>query len=71
MLLQKAAKARRRAARKAEGGEVDPFAPEYGQDTWHQVSALPGADRGAAPLLAGWRSNPNERRHVATNRRRK
>jgi hypothetical protein len=27
--------------------------------------------KGAAALLAGWKNNPNERKHIATNRRRK
>ncbi len=28
-------------------------------------------NKGAAALLAGWKNNPNERKHIATNRRRK
>ncbi|KAL6774389.1 hypothetical protein ACKKBG_A24810 [Auxenochlorella protothecoides x Auxenochlorella symbiontica] len=71
VLMQRTGKARRRAARKAEG-EVDPFAAEYTTDTWHQAAGLGAmADKGAAALLAGWKHNPNERKHVATNRRRK
>jgi hypothetical protein len=36
-----------------------------------QASALTGGDKGVAMLMAGWKRNPNERKHVATNRRRK
>jgi hypothetical protein len=41
--------------------------------SWLQAAALPGGAgaKGAAALLAGWKHNPNERKHVATNRRRK
>ena len=62
-----------RAAKAAEAkNELDPFAPEYNDDTWtnHQVAALPPG-QGASALLAGWKNNPNERVHRATNRRRK
>lgn len=61
----------RRAAQRAESQQPDPFAPEYGEDTWHQAASLPGGQRGAAAMLAGWKHNPNERKHYATNRRRK
>lgn len=71
VLLQRTEKARRRAQRKA-AAEVDPFAAEYGEDTWHQAAGLGTvANKGAAALTAGWKHNPNERKHVATNRRRK
>jgi RNA-binding protein NOB1 len=63
-----------RAQRKKEAqaaAALDPFAPEYGEETWHQASALPQGGMGAQALLAGWKRNPNERKHVATNRRRK
>ena len=45
--------------------------PDLEEGGWYQVAALPGHDKGAAALLAGWKHNPNERKHVATNRRRK
>ena len=52
--------------------EVDPFAPEYGQDSWHQKHATSEKhEKGAAAVLASWKHNPNERKHVRTNRRRK
>jgi RNA-binding protein NOB1 len=78
-LIAKAHLLRARAkAEAARTGAVDPFAPEYGEGTWHQKAALPGAgapgggvDARAAAVMAGWRRNPNERKHVATNRRRK
>ena len=63
-----------RAQRKKEEAikaSLDPFAPEYGDETWHQAAALPHGGIGASALLAGWKKNPNERKHVATNRRRK
>eukprot|EP00887_Chlorella_sp_A99_P000508 scaffold17.g508.t1 len=66
------AKAHRLRRKKAAAQELDPFAPEYGQsDAWFQAAALPQAHKGAAALLAGYKHNPNERKHVATNRRRK
>jgi RNA-binding protein NOB1 len=60
-----------KAADRAAQDQLDPFAPEYTADTWHQAAALPGGQQGAAALLAGWKKNPNERKHRATNRRRK
>ena len=60
-----------KAADRAAADQLDPFAPEYTADTWHQAAALPGGQQGAAALLAGWKKNPNERKHRATNRRRK
>ncbi|GAB4823751.1 hypothetical protein N2152v2_010797 [Parachlorella kessleri] len=105
------AKMHRLRKKKGAQEELDPFAPEYTDETWHQVlllafgvtgaravwaalvlrmqqggcsavraalmheeaAALPGGAgaKGAAALLAGWKHNPNERKHVATNRRRK
>ena len=56
-----------RAQRKED---ADPFAPEYGAETWYQKSsALPAHVRAAAASLDNWKRNPNERRHVRTNRR--
>ncbi|KAL4438664.1 hypothetical protein ABPG77_006268 [Micractinium sp. CCAP 211/92] len=65
------AKAHRLRARKKEKEELDPFAPEYGEDTWHKAAGMHYNNKGAAALLAGWKNNPNERKHIATNRRRK
>lgn len=65
------AKAHRLRARKKEKEELDPFAPEYGEDTWHKAAGMHYGNKGAAALLAGWKNNPNERKHIATNRRRK
>lgn len=36
-----------------------------------QAAGLHYGNKGAAALMAGWKNNPNERKHVATNRRRK
>ncbi|KAF5837616.1 Nin one binding Zn-ribbon like-domain-containing protein [Dunaliella salina] len=50
---------------------IDPFAPEFGNDTWHvggKTQAGMDPSKGAAFLLAGWKHNPNERR---SNRNRK
>ncbi|KAL4854488.1 RNA-binding protein NOB1 [Chlorella vulgaris] len=65
------AKAHRLRAKKKDKEELDPFAPEYGEDTWHQAAGMHYGAKGAAALLAGWKNNPNERKHIATNRRRK
>lgn len=37
------AKAHRLRAKKKDKAELDPFAPEYGEDTWHQVGFQCGA----------------------------
>lgn len=56
----------------AKAAELDPFAPEYTDETWHQVAAVSAGPASMATLLnSGWKKNPNERKHVATNRRRK
>jgi RNA-binding protein NOB1 len=59
--------------RKKAGQSADPFAPEFGVETWHQRNAaLPAHVKAAAAALSIWNHhNPNERRHVRTNRRRK
>lgn len=36
-----------------------------------QAAGMHHGSKGAAALLAGWKNNPNERKHIATNRRRK
>ena len=36
-----------------------------------QAAGMHHGAKGAAALLAGWKHNPNERKHIATNRRRK
>lgn len=59
--------------------ELDPFAPEHGKDYWFAQGGSRGADnsaaarhaKGSAAILASWKHNPNERKHVRTNRRRK
>lgn len=67
VLLQRVPQLR---AKKKEGN--DPFAPEFGVETWHQKNAgLPPHVKAAAAALAMWKTNPNERKHVRTNRRRK
>ncbi|BDA44182.1 probable RNA-binding protein NOB1 [Coccomyxa sp. Obi] len=65
VLLQRVPQLR---ARKKEA--ADPFAPEFGVETWHQKNAaLPAHVKAAAAALAVWKHNPNERKHVRTNRR--
>lgn len=67
----------RKAAERAASEQLDPFAPEYTADTWHQAAALnytagAGAQGATMALLPGFgKRNPNERKHRATNRRRK
>ena len=52
--------------------EPDPFAPEYSPDTWlKSPGAAPAHAKGTAAALNASRRNPNERRHVSTNRRKK
>ena len=69
VLLQRIPQLRSQA--KKEG--TDPFAPEFGIETWHQRHAdLPPHVKAAATSLSMWKvKNPNERKHVRTNRRRK
>ena len=73
-LLQKLKPRRNKPKADAEGN-LDPFAPEYSQDTWHAANgagqAALASTKGAAYLLKGWKNNPNERKPVASNRRRK
>lgn len=61
-----------RSKKASKNAQLDPFAPEYTDETWHQVAAVAGGPPSMATLLnSGWKKNPNERKHVATNRRRK
>lgn len=61
-----------RSRKASKAAELDPFAPEYTDETWHQVAAVAGGPASMATLLnSGWKKNPNERKHIATNRRRK
>lgn len=61
-----------RSKKASKAAELDPFAPEYTDETWHQVAAVAAGPASMATLLnSGWKKNPNERKHVATNRRRK
>ena len=61
-----------RKQKAASTTEVDPFAPEYSPDTWLKTSGgAPAHAKGVAAAMAGWRRNPNERRHQPTNRRKK
>lgn len=55
----------------AAAAGVDPFAPEYNQDTWHVASQQELAQhRGlAAVLQPSWKHNPNERKLTRSNRR--
>ncbi len=55
----------------AEGCGVDPFAPEYGDQTWHTRSqAELAAHRGlAAVLQPSWKRNPNDRKPTRSSRR--
>ncbi|GFH08649.1 uncharacterized protein HaLaN_03641 [Haematococcus lacustris] len=60
---------------RAVDAALNSFTPEFGSDTWHKAHAASQAalvtDKGAAYLLKGWKNNPNERKNVASNRRRK
>lgn len=48
------AKAHRLRARKKEKEELDPFAPEYGEDTWHKVGPAACLPVRPSVRLAGW-----------------
>lgn len=51
------------AAAGGAGAGVDPFAPEYGADTWHRSQSQLAQHRGLAALLQpAWKKNPNEKR---------
>ena len=60
-----------RAKKAASKAQLDAFAPEYTDETWHQVGAISANPTLGSLLNTGWKKNPNERKHVATNRRRK
>jgi hypothetical protein len=74
VFLQKVKALGRQAVKKKvddDDAAVDPFAPEYSQDTWHVPSQQELAQhRGlAAVLQPAWKQNPNERRLTRSNRR--
>eukprot|EP01026_Neomeris_dumetosa_P067831 TRINITY_DN6627_c0_g1_i7.p2 TRINITY_DN6627_c0_g1~~TRINITY_DN6627_c0_g1_i7.p2 ORF type:complete len:559 (+),score=79.66 TRINITY_DN6627_c0_g1_i7:63-1739(+) len=52
---------------------MDPFAPEYGPDTWHQTTLVrEGSDQlNTYALNANWRRNPNARKMMPRSNRRK
>lgn len=64
-----------RAAARAKGRGEDPFMVDGGDEGglgYYQIDALAATtDARIAPLLAGWKHNPNERKATASNRRRK
>lgn len=73
-LLKVKALGRRTAKKKpstTEESGVDPFAPEFSQETWHVASQAELAqNKGlAAVLQPAWRNNPNERKWARSNRR--
>ena len=53
-----------------EAGRLSDPVPHHAPSTVQAAGMHHGA-KGAAALLAGWKNNPNERKHIATNRRRK
>ncbi|KAJ9520993.1 hypothetical protein QJQ45_022704 [Haematococcus lacustris] len=67
-------KQRKQRPGRAVDAALNSFTPEFGSDTWHKAHAASQAalvtDKGAAYLLKGWKNNPNERKNVASNRRR-
>ncbi|GIL95465.1 hypothetical protein Vretimale_1490, partial [Volvox reticuliferus] len=60
---------------KAAASQLDPFAPEFGTETWHQATAAAsgrGGARGGVPpgvLLSSWKNNPNEVKPQRKSRR--
>ena len=64
---------RRMARGKKKVDDFDAFAPEFGEDTWHQhqvVNQKLGL-KGAALVTAPHRNNPNERKGGTRSNRRK
>lgn len=65
----------------AKEQHIDPYAAALGPEQWsplgradaRRASSTPAARhaKGAAAIMASWKHNPNERKHVRTNRRRK
>eukprot|EP01025_Chloroclados_australasicus_P019966 TRINITY_DN2097_c0_g1_i9.p3 TRINITY_DN2097_c0_g1~~TRINITY_DN2097_c0_g1_i9.p3 ORF type:complete len:176 (-),score=14.59 TRINITY_DN2097_c0_g1_i9:321-848(-) len=53
--------------------DTDPFAPEYGEDTWHQMAIVrEGASvLNTSALNTNWRKNPNARKNMPRSNRRK
>lgn len=78
VLMQRTQRLRRSLKKKEK---VDPFAPEYGPDSWFKLTATnttPATQQqalaqaaGMTALLANWKSNPNERRGAHRTNRRK
>jgi len=64
---------RRMARGKKKVDDFDAFAPEFGEDTWHQHQAVNQklGLKGAALVTAPHRNNPNERKGGTRSNRRK
>ncbi|GIL43839.1 hypothetical protein Vafri_1433 [Volvox africanus] len=68
-------RARGGSGKKAAAGELDPFAPEFGSETWHQATAAASGRAGgrsgvpAGVLLSSWKNNPNEVKPQRKSRR--
>ncbi|KAL6762805.1 Nin one binding Zn-ribbon like-domain-containing protein [Haematococcus lacustris] len=61
-------KQRKQRPGRAVDAALNSFTPEFGSDTWHKAHA---ASQAALVTDKGWKNNPNERKNVASNRRRK
>ncbi|KAG2448975.1 hypothetical protein HYH02_005729 [Chlamydomonas schloesseri] len=71
VLLARQAGNRRGGAKPVVAGELDPFAPEYGTETWHQAGGGRGGGKGLPRQLqlTSWKNNPNEVKAQRKSRR--
>ncbi|GFR39822.1 hypothetical protein Agub_g315 [Astrephomene gubernaculifera] len=70
VLLARTGGRMRQKSAAAASGEVDPFAPEYGSETWHAAGGGGrGGGRGLPVLQTSWRHNPNEAKPQRKSRR--
>ncbi|KAG2501826.1 hypothetical protein HYH03_000325 [Edaphochlamys debaryana] len=69
VMLARAGRQRKKKPAAAAAGEVDPFVPEYGTETWHKAGGGRAGGRGPAPAMTNWRNNPNEVKPQRKSRR--
>ncbi|KXZ44204.1 hypothetical protein GPECTOR_71g565 [Gonium pectorale] len=64
---------RKGGAKAKPAGELDPFAPEFGSETWHAAAAAATGGRGGRGVpgltFTSWKNNPNEAKPQRKSRR--